>query len=82
MRRRIGGKTVPIEKLAIYMSNKYFRRGKALILPILEIFYFFNIYSHTGGREELLNPLIELIEKEENKLPTDAGKRTNVFTDG
>lgn len=55
------------------MSAKYFRRGNKLILPILEIFYFYNIYAHTGGRAELLNPLIELIEREEKQLPSDAG---------
>ena len=55
------------------MSNKYFRRGHSLILPALEIFYFYNIFAHTGGRDEILDPLIAFIEKEENKLPTDAG---------
>ena len=65
------------------MSDKYFRRGKSLLLPILEIFYFYNIYAHTGGRDVLLDPLIELIGKEEEQLASDAGNKfKSGFTDG
>jgi tetratricopeptide (TPR) repeat protein len=64
LRRRIGGKTIPVEKLAIYTSNRYFRQNESLSLPIFEVFYFYNILSHTGGKAERIDPILVYLEKE------------------
>lgn len=64
LRRRIGGKTVPVEKLAIYHSARFIRENKTLSVPIYEIFYFYNILSHTGGKAERLDPILVGIERE------------------
>ena len=64
LRRRIGGKTVPVEKLALYHSARFARENQTLCVPIYEIFYFYNILSHTGGKAERLDPILVGIEKE------------------
>jgi hypothetical protein len=64
LRRRIGGKTVPVEKLALYHSTRFARENESLCVPIYEIFYFYNIFSHTGGKAERIDPILEGIEKE------------------
>ena len=68
LRRRIGGRTIPMEKLALYISDKFFSQNEFLILPIYELFYFFNIFSHTGGRAEHLDPMLARLEEEMSKL--------------
>jgi len=67
LRKRIGGKTIPVEKLAIYTSARFFRQEEVLSLPIVEIFYFYNILSHTGGKPERLDPILKYIEKERSR---------------
>ena len=64
LRRRIGGKTVPVEKLAMYCQERYFRQNETLCVPIYEIFYFYNILSHTGGKSERIDPILAGIERE------------------
>lgn len=78
LRRRIGGKTIPVEKLAIYTSSRYFRQNESLSLPIFEVFYFYNILSHTGGKSERIDPILVYLEKERtlhfpdsNNIPDD-----------
>lgn len=34
LRRRIGGKTIPMEKLSLRISEKYFLQEESLVLPI------------------------------------------------
>ena len=68
LRRRIGGKTVPVEKLAMYMSTRFFRDNHSLSVPIYEIFYFYNILSHTGGKVERLDPILKHIERERQAI--------------
>lgn len=68
LRRRIGGKTVPVEKLAIYHSTRFTRENQSLCVPIYEIFYFYNILSHTGGKAERVDPILIGIEKERQAI--------------
>ncbi|KAI1291920.1 Tetratricopeptide repeat protein 39B [Halotydeus destructor] len=70
LRKRISGKTIPLEKLAIACSGKYFRQNECLSLPAYEVFYFLNIFAHTGGRHELIKPMLARIEKDLSKFDT------------
>lgn len=62
LRKRIGGKTLPREKLAINMSERYFQEGSSLVLPAYELFYFMNIMSNTGGLPLHLDPIMMHIQ--------------------
>jgi hypothetical protein len=64
LRKRIGGKTLPREKLALNMSDRYFQEGSSLVLPGYELFYFMNIMSNTGGLSVHLDPMIQQIQGE------------------
>lgn len=68
LRRRIGGKTVPVEKLALYTSTRFFRDNETLCVPIYEVFYFYNILSHTGGKAERVDPILVGIERERQAI--------------
>jgi len=71
LRRRIGGKTVPVEKLAIYTSARYFRENETLHVPIYEVFYFYNILSHTGGKAERIDPILANLEKAKSAITSN-----------
>jgi tetratricopeptide (TPR) repeat protein len=75
LRKRYAGKTIPLEKFAIQLSEKYTRRGGHLILPAYEMFYFFNVFSHTGGLALHLDPIISDLNQALDNLIVKNGKR-------
>ena len=65
LRIRRGGKTFPPEKFAISMSQRY-SNGDQLCLPILPLFYFWNVFGNCADNPQLMEPLIELIDDKLN----------------
>jgi tetratricopeptide (TPR) repeat protein len=63
-RRRIGGRTIPPEKFAITKALA-FTDGtcQTMTLPALELFYVWNVFGNTGQNRQLLQPLIERVDK-------------------
>ena len=67
LRTRYGGKTLPPEKFAITMAQRYCE-GDQIALPALMLFYIWNIFGHCRENPHLMEPLLNLINK---KLSND-----------
>lgn len=60
---RYAGKTIPPEKYAITMANRFIAGEKELVLPALELFYVWNIFSYASNAPSLLEHFLTLINK-------------------
>lgn len=63
LRRRYIGKTIPPEKFAITKANSYLSGKTVLHLPVFELFYIWNVFGNTQGKPELLDPILQRIER-------------------
>lgn len=62
LRHRIAGKTVHLEKLVELRSYLYFNEGETMLLPILDLFYLWNIFPMIQKNPTLLEPFLKDIE--------------------
>lgn len=69
-RKRYVGRTIPPEKFAITKSMQIVN-GKKPHLPAYELFYMWNIFGYTTGREDLINPIMETIDSRIKVLKND-----------
>ena len=63
LRTRYGGKTLPPEKFAITMAQRYCQ-GEKTSLPALMLFYIWNIFGHCRENRNLMEPLLKLINEQ------------------
>ena len=70
LRTRYGGKTLPPEKFAITMAQRYCNGDKQLTLPALMLFYIWNVYGNCAENPKLMEPLIELIDRKLATMPS------------
>ncbi|XP_041357152.1 tetratricopeptide repeat protein 39B-like isoform X2 [Gigantopelta aegis] len=68
LKQRIAGKSIPFEKFAVAKSKRYLEQDGRMTLPALELIYVWNGFSIIGKRQELLEPLLVIIEKTLNKI--------------
>lgn len=66
LKKRFAGKSLPQEKLAVDRALKFKQSGgeSGLLLPAYELLYIWNGFSMTNGKRELLDPILEDVEKE------------------
>ena len=67
-RIRYAGKTLPPEKFAITMSQRYCDGEKQMALPALMLFYMWNVFGNCRENPQLIDPFIDMIDK---KLDTN-----------
>jgi tetratricopeptide (TPR) repeat protein len=71
-KRRYAGKSIPPEKFAITKATAFLKEGSStfqkMTLPAFELFYVWNIFGNTGENTQLLNPLVERIDKKMKQL--------------
>jgi len=60
---RLAGKRIPAEKFSCIQSDKYFAHDGHLLIPAIEFMYIWNIFAVIGQAPNLLNPLLDRIEK-------------------
>ncbi|XP_071130835.1 tetratricopeptide repeat protein 39B-like [Mytilus edulis] len=68
LKQRIAGKSLPIEKFAVFKAKRVIEQDSTLVLPALELIYVWNGFSILGKKEELLNPVLEKVEKTLNDI--------------
>ncbi|XP_052069149.1 tetratricopeptide repeat protein 39B-like [Mytilus californianus] len=68
LKQRIAGKSLPIEKFAVFKAKRVIEQDYTLVLPALELIYVWNGFSILGKKEELLNPVLEKVEKTVNDI--------------
>ena len=71
LKRRIAGKSVPIEKFAVARSEQYWRLGKTLVLPGLELIYLWNGFVLIGSRKEPIERILKITDEMLLKLQTE-----------
>ena len=71
IRHRIAGKTVHLEKFVELRSYLYFNEGETMLLPILDMFYLWNIFPMMQNNPSLLQPFLKDIEENLEVYPSD-----------
>ena len=62
IRHRIAGKTVHLEKFVELRSYLFFRENETMLLPILDMFYLWNIFPMMQMNPSLITPFLDDIE--------------------
>ena len=75
LRIRYLGKTMTLEKAVIVQSQRFFKSGKTLILPVLESLYNINYVYLLNGNDALLEKWFKIVEDEMNAFSKDSAQR-------
>ncbi|XP_071799750.1 tetratricopeptide repeat protein 39B-like isoform X1 [Asterias amurensis] len=75
-KQRVAGKSIPFEKFAIQKSKKFLEHGTVNTLAGLELIYTWNGFIIIGKKDELVVPVVDIIEKTIREL--NKTKDTNV----
>ena len=67
-KQRIAGKSIPLEKFAVYKAQKFIEQGNYLVLPGIELIYVWNGFKILDQSSSLIEPIFELVEKAETKV--------------
>ena len=78
LKQRICGKSLPQEKLAITKVERLSRQGGRLALPGLELVYVWNGFNIIGRSPRLVEAMLELVNKEKERLKATNGKSLNI----
>lgn len=63
LRHRIAGKTVHLEKFVELRSYLFFAEGETMLLPILDMFYLWNIFPMIQKSPQLIQPFYEDVQQ-------------------
>lgn len=63
MRHRIAGKTVHLEKFVELRSYLFFQENETMLLPILDMFYLWNIFPMIQKNPDVIRPFYEDIQE-------------------
>lgn len=78
---RFAGKTIPPEKYAITKANRFLSALEhdiddvELLYPAFELFYVWNVFGHANGSEDVLGPLLRMVNKKLELHKNDQGER-------
>ena len=78
LKQRICGKSLPQEKLVITKVERLSRQGGRLALPGLELVYVWNGFNIIGRSPKLVEAMLELVNKEKERLKATNGKSLNI----
>ncbi|KAL5016769.1 hypothetical protein ScPMuIL_006358 [Solemya velum] len=81
LKQRIAGKSIPIEKFAVHKAKRYADQGGYLTLPALELVYLWNGFTIIGKKEEILDPMLLIVEDTINVIVKDKASYANFMDD-
>ncbi|KAG5881487.1 hypothetical protein JTB14_029154 [Gonioctena quinquepunctata] len=61
-KQKIAGKSLPMEKFAVKRADRYFKQNRSLVLPIIELMMFWNIFK-IFKKPSLATNILKIIEK-------------------
>ncbi|CAH8604343.1 unnamed protein product [Schistosoma bovis] len=68
MIKRFGGRSLPIEKIALRKSSRYFAQSKRLTLPALELIFIWNGFKMIQSQPDAITAFIMICENKINEL--------------
>ncbi|XP_018646231.1 hypothetical protein Smp_133370 [Schistosoma mansoni] len=68
MVKRFGGRSLPIEKIALRKSSRYFAQNKRLTLPALELIFIWNGFKMIQSQPDAITAFIMICENKINEL--------------
>ncbi|KAK4468056.1 hypothetical protein MN116_008231 [Schistosoma mekongi] len=66
--KRFGGRSLPIEKIALRKSTRYFAQNKTLTLPALELIFIWNGFKMIQSQPDAITAFIMICENKINEL--------------
>ncbi|CAH8618945.1 unnamed protein product [Schistosoma haematobium] len=66
--KRFGGRSLPIEKIALRKSSRYFAQNKRLTLPALELIFIWNGFKMIQSQPDAITAFIMICENKINEL--------------
>lgn len=73
LKRTVGGRKVFHEKIVIDRSKRYANCVQEMILPPFELIYIWNMFQMMYGKEELIQPFLDMIDNEFINYKNDKG---------
>lgn len=80
-KQRIAGKSIPFEKFSIHKANKYLEQSNRLFLPGLELILLWNGFNVLHRRPDLVEPMLDLVQKSLAELERTKEKNANYVDD-
>ncbi|XP_062589714.1 tetratricopeptide repeat protein 39B-like [Saccostrea cucullata] len=68
LKQRIAGKSIPIEKFSVHKVKRILEHKVDIVLPALELVYVWNGFSILGKKEELVDPVLTIVERTINDI--------------
>ncbi|CAH8861190.1 unnamed protein product [Trichobilharzia szidati] len=79
--KRFGGRSLPIEKIALRKSSRYFSQNKTLTLPALELIFIWNGFKMIQSQPDAITTFIMICENKINELFQNRDTNENFFDD-
>lgn len=79
LRIRYLGKTMTLEKAVIVQSQRFFKTGKTMILPVLESLYNINYVYLLNNNPALADKWYKIVEDDMNEYNKDSANRDKYF---
>ncbi|CAH8568648.1 unnamed protein product [Heterobilharzia americana] len=79
--KRFGGRSLPIEKIALRKSSRYFAQNKMLTLPALELIFIWNGFKMIQSQPDAITTFIMICENKINELFQKRDTYENFYDD-
>lgn len=70
-KRRVGGKSLPMEKFVLKKAERYYNQNDSLVLPVIELMYLWNMFKILKGHFETAEKIFAIIERAAKDIITE-----------
>uniref|UniRef100_A0A1B6HRS6 Tetratricopeptide repeat protein 39B n=1 Tax=Homalodisca liturata TaxID=320908 RepID=A0A1B6HRS6_9HEMI len=78
-KKRVAGKSLPMEKFCIKKSERYWAQDRKLVLPVFELLYVWNMFKVLGKKWSLVEAVFIIVDKTLNLMNSGKLKISSAY---